>query len=152
MNTADIKKIVDARDKTMTEAQVEFNKTVATLQAEFVDAQKKLAESFQQRENDALKKANDTVNDAVNQYDKALDELAKATMAASLKDVPAAPTPVTTRASTVVATAEQVAKKYKASDLKDLAKTYGLSTSGGEIQVTQRLLDAGWVPDPSVMK
>jgi hypothetical protein len=142
MNADDIKKIVDARDKTINEAQVEFNKTVSGLQAEFADAQKKLAESFQEREKAAYVKADKTANDAFVTYDKALDELAKATMVAS---IPA-------NDKKVRVTAEQVIVKYKAADLKLIAKERGLSINGSEIVVAQRLLDAGWVPDPSVMK
>lgn len=44
-------------------------------------------------------------------------------------------------------TAAGVAKEFAAATLKAKAKEMGLVTTGGEVAVAQRLLDAGWTPD-----
>jgi uncharacterized protein YukE len=84
MNVEKIKQLVDERDKAQSAAYTELNETVAGLGAEFDDEQRKLAQSFVDREQKAHDKARKAHDKAVADFDAALKKLADETMKASI--------------------------------------------------------------------
>jgi hypothetical protein len=84
MNVEKIKQLVDERDKAQSAAYVELNETVSGLGKEFEAEQKKLAQSFVDREQKAHDKARKAHDKAVADFDAALKKMADETMNASI--------------------------------------------------------------------
>ncbi len=110
--------------------QEEHNKTFERMVAEFQERHV----GIEREEIEATTKAHDDA-------DAKVSTLADEAMKASIT-----PNDVKVREDAPTLTAQQIANTYKSADLKNEARSRGLSLSGNEITVAQRLLDSGWKP------
>lgn len=145
MNIDKINQALAARDKAMNDANVGHGRKVAELQEAFAVEQKALAQKYVDAEMASLAAANAAVDAAVKGFDKALADLA-AEDARSLGAPTTPPTPGPKPTDKSVLTAADVAKTFLSADLKAAARKLGLATTGSEVVLAQRLLDAGWKP------
>lgn len=145
MNIDKINQALAARDKAMNDANVGHGRKVAELQEAFAVEQKALAQKYVDAEMASLAAANAAVDAAVKGFDKALADLA-AEDAKSLGAPTTPPTPGPKPTDKSAKTAADVAKTFLSADLKAAARKLGLATTGSEVVLAQRLLDAGWKP------
>lgn len=144
----DIDKInaaVKARDERLARAHEAHGRKVAELNAQFNEEQRALAGKFVEAEQASTDAANAEIQAAVDEFDRALKAMSDEEMAGTGNGRKSDPTPPTPDAVAKV-TAVEVAKARPAAELKARAKAMGLATTGGEVAVAQRLLDAGWQP------
>lgn len=142
----DIDKInaaLKVRDERLAAAHAKHNKRVVELNDSFAKEQQALAAGFAAEEQKSGEEANAEINSAIEDFDKALQQMAEEDM----KNLVAV-TGKTTNPDTPPAplkTAAQLAKEFPSAVLKAKAKEMGLVSTGTELVVAQRLIEAGWV-------
>ncbi|MGL5362215.1 MAG: hypothetical protein ACRDBH_05000 [Bosea sp. (in: a-proteobacteria)] len=145
MDIDKIQQAIAKRDAAIAATNEKLGATVAKLQEDFAAEQRELAQKYVDADIAAQREATDAFNAAVEAMDAELRALADGDGIGKPpkdnngnKDQQVKPT--------ATPTAVEVAAKFSAAALRTEAKARGLATTGTEVAVAQRLLDAGWRP------